>query len=305
MNTNHRLWLEATRPKTLPLTLVSIVTGSALSFSSGHFSWIVTALAVLTATLLQILSNLANDYGDAVKGTDNEQRIGPKRAMQSGLIDKASMKRAIVINIVLAVIFGSALVLVSLESLQNILIFIALGLLAIVAAITYTMGNKPYGYFGLGDISVFIFFGLLGVIGSYFLQTGSFDYWLILPSVGCGLLAVSVLNVNNMRDIENDAACGKRTVVVRLGTQRAKRYHLLLLLGAFLAFSTYLFMQSTPVWLSIPFAFSAIVLAKHAYQVWNAPTPRHFIPMMSGMVKCCLIINILFSGVIVVQTITS
>ncbi|MDN3684170.1 1,4-dihydroxy-2-naphthoate octaprenyltransferase [Vibrio sinaloensis] len=168
----------------------------------------------------KFLSNLANDYGDAVKGTDNDQRLGPMRAIQSGDVSLKDMKSAIIINIALTIASGLVLVIYALDSLQSILAFIGLGVLAIVAAIAYTVGNKPYGYVGLGDISVFIFFGLLGVAGTYFLHTGIVVSSLILPAVGCGLLAVAVLNINNMRDIENDEECGKRTVAVRLGQQK-------------------------------------------------------------------------------------
>ncbi len=215
------------------------------------------------------------------------------------------MKQAITINIILTVASGFLLIFHALDSLQNILIFIALGILAILAAIAYTMGNKPYGYVGLGDISVFLFFGLLGVAGTYFLHTGTVDYLLALPAIGCGLLAVSVLNVNNMRDIENDSACGKRTVAVRLGQQGAKRYHLLLLVCAFLAFAIYLTSQPKPLWISIPFLLSAVLLIKHGKSVWTSEKPAQIAPMMPIIVKCSLLTNLLFSGVIIAQTITS
>lgn len=151
------IWLDAARPKTLPLALVSILTGSSLAFANDQFSLSIALLAFLTATLLQILSNLANDYGDAVKGTDNDKRLGPMRAMQSGAVTAQTMKQAIILNIVFTVIAGLILIFHALSSLESILSFIALGVLAIVAAIAYTVGNKPYGYIGLGDLSVFIF----------------------------------------------------------------------------------------------------------------------------------------------------
>lgn len=163
------------------------------------------------------------------------------------------MKRAMAINVILTMVSGLALVLYAFDNLQNILIFIGLGVLAILAAIAYTVGNKPYGYVGLGDSSVFRFFGLLGVSGSFFLHTGYIEWSLLLPSLGCGLLAVAVLNVNNMRDIENDAQCGKRTVAVRLGQVRAKQYHFALLFGAVAAFAGYLVLQDKPLWISLPF----------------------------------------------------
>lgn len=305
MKNSLRIWFDAARPKTLPLALVSIFTGSALAFSSGRFAPAIAVLALLTATLLQILSNLANDYGDAVKGTDNEKRLGPMRAIQSGEVSLADMKQAIIINVVLTIIAGLGLVLYALDSLQSILAFIGLGVLAMAAAIAYTVGNKPYGYVGLGDLSVFIFFGLLGVSGTYFLHTGSIDWSLFLPSLGCGLLAVAVLNVNNMRDIENDAECGKRTVAVRLGQQRAKQYHFLLLAGALVAFGGYLLMQSKPVWISLPFLLSLIIVTRHSRAVWATQKPAQIAPMLPVIVKCSLVTNLLFVGVVIAQTLTS
>ena len=305
MKQSLRIWLDAARPKTLPLALVSILTGSVLAYSTHQFSWMIAILAFLTATLLQILSNLANDYGDAVKGTDNDKRLGPVRAIQSGAVTQADMKQAIVINIVLTMLAGLALVFYALDSLQSILAFIGLGVLAIVAAIAYTVGNKPYGYVGLGDVSVFIFFGLLGVAGTFFLHTGIVAPLLVLPAIGCGLLAVAVLNINNMRDIENDEECGKRTVAVRLGQKNAKHYHTLRLAGAVVAFIVYLLLQPVPVWLSLPFLLSVLVIYKHGKAVWQAEQPAQIAPMMPVIVKCSLVTNLLFAGVVIAQTLAS
>ncbi|MCG9680396.1 1,4-dihydroxy-2-naphthoate polyprenyltransferase [Vibrio sp. Isolate24] len=305
MKQSLRIWLDAARPKTLPLALVSILTGSVLAYSTHQFSLMITVLAFVTATLLQILSNLANDYGDAVKGTDNDNRLGPMRAIQSGAVTQTDMKHAIVINIVLTMVAGLSLVFYALDSLQSILAFIGLGVLAIVAAIAYTMGNKPYGYVGLGDVSVFIFFGLLGVAGTFFLHTGIVAPLLILPAVGCGLLAVAVLNINNMRDIENDQECGKRTVAVRLGQKNAKHYHSALLVGALVAFIGYLIVQPVPVWLSLPFLLSVLVIYKHGRAVWQAKKPAQIAPMMPVVVKCSLVTNLLFAGVVIAQTLVS
>ncbi|MEF1290469.1 1,4-dihydroxy-2-naphthoate polyprenyltransferase [Vibrio sp. M260118] len=299
------IWLDAARPKTLPLALVSILTGSVLAYSTHQFSLVVALLAFVTATLLQILSNLANDYGDAVKGTDNANRLGPIRAIQSGSVTQKDMKQAMIINVVLTIVSGLALVMYALESLQSILAFIGLGILAIIAAIAYTVGNKPYGYVGLGDISVFIFFGLLGVAGTYFLHTGIVAPLLVLPAIGCGLLAVAVLNINNMRDIENDEVCGKRTVAVRLGQKRAKQYHFALLAGAVVAFATYLIHQPSPIWISLPFLLSLLVTFKHGRAVWLAEKPAHIAPMMPVIVKCSMVTNLLFAGVVIAQTLAS
>ncbi|MBR9873038.1 1,4-dihydroxy-2-naphthoate polyprenyltransferase [Vibrio sp. J1-1] len=305
MKQSLQIWLDAARPKTLPLALVSILTGSVLAYAAGQFSLPISLMAFVTATLLQILSNLANDYGDAVKGTDNEKRLGPMRALQSGAVTKGQMKQAISFNIVLTVISGLILVFYSLSSLESILTFIGLGILAILAAIAYTMGSKPYGYVGLGDISVFLFFGLLGVSGTYFLHTGHVDTTLFLPALGCGLLAVAVLNINNMRDIDNDRECGKRTVAVRLGQQKAKQYHFILLGGAILAFAVYLLIQDKPVWISLPFLLSIYFVAHHGKAVWETEKPAQIAPMLPVIVKCSLATNVLFATIVVAQTLVS
>ncbi|WP_045386367.1 1,4-dihydroxy-2-naphthoate polyprenyltransferase [Vibrio rotiferianus] len=305
MKQSLQIWLEAARPKTLPLALVSILTGSVLAYSAGHFSLTIAIMALVTATLLQILSNLANDYGDAVLGTDNDNRLGPQRAMQSGVVTADQMKKAIIFNIILTAIAGLTLVFYALSSFESILTFIGLGILAILAAIAYTMGSKPYGYVGLGDLSVFLFFGLLGVSGTYFLHTGHVDATLFLPALGCGLLAVAVLNINNMRDIENDSQCGKRTMAVRLGQRKAKQYHFILLGSALVAFASYLLIQGKPVWISLPFLVSVYVVAQHGRAVWQTQQPAQIAPMMPVVVKCSLVTNVLFATIVVAQTLVS
>lgn len=305
MNQSISIWLEAARPKTLPLALVSILTGSTLAYSMGHFSLLVMLLALVTAILLQILSNLANDYGDSIKGTDNDARLGPMRALQSGAVSLNGMRQAIGINVVLTMLSGLTLVLYALDSWESIFSFLGLGVLAIAAAIAYTVGSKPYGYIGLGDLSVFIFFGLLGVYGTYFLHSGSIENRLLLPSIGCGLFAVAVLNVNNMRDIENDKACGKRTVAVRLGTELAKWYHFVLIAGALVAFSSYLLLQTASIWISIPFAFSFVVIKTHIIAVKHVRDPIDIAPMLPVIVKCAVLTNLLFIAVVVAQTLVS
>jgi 1,4-dihydroxy-2-naphthoate octaprenyltransferase len=225
--------------------------------------------------------------------------------MQSGAVSASQMKKAIICNIILTAIAGLTLVFYALSSVESILTFIGLGILAIIAAIAYTMGSKPYGYVGLGDLSVFIFFGLLGVSGTYFLHTGHIESALFLPALGCGLLAVAVLNINNMRDIENDTECGKRTMAVRLGQRRAKQYHFLLLGGALIAFTAYLLIQDKPMWASLPFLLGIYVVAQHGKAVWDTEHPAQIAPMMPVVVKCSLVTNVLFATVVVTQTLMS
>ncbi|CCK09153.1 1,4-dihydroxy-2-naphthoate octaprenyltransferase [Cronobacter sakazakii 696] len=210
-------WLESLRPRTLPLAFSAILVGSALAGWQGYFDPVITLLALLTAGLLQILSNLANDYGDAVKGSDQPDRLGPLRGMQKGAITAPQMKRAIQLTVALICVSGLALVYVACHSMADVLGFLALGALSILAAITYTVGTRPYGYMGLGDVSVLIFFGWLSVLGSWYLQAHTLITPVWLPATACGLLAAAVLNINNLRDIDSDRRNGKNTLAVRLG----------------------------------------------------------------------------------------
>ncbi len=226
-------WISAFRLRTLPLALSSILMGNALALKYDHFNGLIFAFAVLTTVLLQILSNLANDYGDSIHGADSEHREGPSRAVQAGLISAQQMKQAMYIFGILSLLSGIVLLFLAFrEQWVMLVVFLGLGLAAIYAAVTYTAGKNPYGYAGLGDISVFLFFGLVGVVGSFFLQTQSFDWWLVLPAISCGTFAVGVLNVNNIRDIDSDIKAGKRSIPVRIGRDRAVIYHgILLILG--------------------------------------------------------------------------
>lgn len=225
------IWIQAFRLRTLPLALSSAILGSFLAYSQGTFKWHIFVLATLTSIFLQILSNLANDYGDALKGTDNDGRIGPRRVTTSGLVTRREMRMMINFFIVLSLVSGTLLIFTGLLhiSWKTILFFFILGLSAIYAAIKYTIGKNPYGYVGLGDVFVFIYFGIVGVAGTYYLHTTVFDPWILLPASAIGLLSSGVLNLNNMRDIENDTRAGKKTLVVFIGSKAAKYYHLALI----------------------------------------------------------------------------
>ncbi len=261
-------WLSAARPRTLPLALASIILGSFLAASQGAFDWGLFLLAVFTAACLQILSNLANDYGDSVHGADRPERIGPQRAVQSGAISKGEMKRGMAAMGVAAAIAGILLVWLAFgEHNSNLFwLFIGLGGLAIAAAIGYTAGIRPYGYAGLGDLSVLIFFGWVGVVGSYFLYVKRLDWEIMLPATSCGLLAVAVLNVNNMRDIDSDAIAGKRSIPVRIGLENARRYHIVLLGGAIATAFTYAAINFQG-WGSFLFLLSLPLMVKTGHSV--------------------------------------
>lgn len=261
-------WIGAFRLRTLPLALSCIGMGGFLAANAHAFRWDIFLLCVSTTIFLQILSNLANDYGDTVNGADNDQRTGPSRAVQAGAITLGQMKAAVSIFVCLCLASGVALLLVSFGFDWNaILFFFGLGVLSIVAAIAYTVGKRPYGYAGLGDVSVLIFFGLVGVLGSYYLFTKQVSWTETLLALSCGFFSIGVLNVNNMRDIESDRAAGKFSIPVRIGKKMAARYHWFLILGGLGAAIVYtlleyqtpfqfLFLLSVPLFLRIGFAVS-------------------------------------------------
>jgi 1,4-dihydroxy-2-naphthoate octaprenyltransferase len=222
-----KAWLSAFRLRTLPLAFSSIITGSAIAYYHLSFNLSIFILALLTTLFLQILSNLANDYGDGLSGVDNENRVGPQRAVQSGKISLNHMKKAMIVFVLLSLDTGIPLVIIGTKSIGiNWLIgFLTLGITAIIAAIKYTAGKNPYGYKGWGDVFVFLFFGLVGVMGTYFLHTQNFKFDTVFPAISIGCFSAAVLNLNNLRDIENDKACGKNTLAVKLGWEKGKIYH--------------------------------------------------------------------------------
>ncbi|MGY6557867.1 MAG: 1,4-dihydroxy-2-naphthoate polyprenyltransferase [Nitritalea sp.] len=236
-------WLHALRLRTLPLALSSILLGSIFAHQENQFQGILFLLAALTTIFLQILSNLANDYGDTVHGADSASRKGPVRAVQSGIISLPAMKRAMYLFGALSLLTGLSLIYLALPDLKQLLLFLCLGLLAIYAAITYTSGKNPYGYIGLGDLSVFVFFGLLGVGGTYFLYTGTVNWSILLPATSLGFFSTAVLNINNIRDIESDVQAGKRSIPVRIGRKRAVIYNWVLIVGGNMALLLYVFIS--------------------------------------------------------------
>lgn len=295
-NEKLKMWWETARPKTLPLALASIFTGSALGYWANPegFNGVVMALCLLTTILLQVLSNFANDYGDHQKGSDTEERIGPLRGIQKGGISASELKWGLIVMVLASFISGSLLIGIAYENLSDLLAFAGLGILAIIAAITYTVGAKPYGYMGLGDISVLVFFGLLGVGGTYYLQTHSIDTAIILPAIGSGLLASAVLNINNLRDIEQDAKAGKNTLAVRLGPHKGRVYHCLLLSIAALCYVIFALSTATS-WANYLFLLAFPLLAKHAIFVYRSQEPSALRPILAQMSMISLFINILFS----------
>lgn len=292
-NSPFQIWLSTARPKTLPLALASIFVGAALAYRFDGFDFGVTGLALLTTLLLQILSNFANDYGDYVKGADTAERIGPKRAIQHGMISGAQLKRALSVVALLSFASGVGLIAYSYQSLQDIVVFLSLGILAIISAITYTVGKKAYGYLGLGDLFVLIFFGLLAVIGTFYLQTHRLQWDIWLPAFGCGLLSVAVLNINNLRDREQDKKVGKNTLIVRIGGENGKKYHLLLLVLAVLSYLIFALLHFSSVW-NLLFLLSLPLLAKHGLFVWRHQEGAQLRPLLGQMAGLALLTNVLF-----------
>jgi len=223
-------WISAFRLRTLPLSLSCIGMAAFLAAAAGKFDGLLFTLCCLTTVFLQILSNLANDYGDSINGADHAGRKGPQRAVQSGVITSSQMRNAVVLFSVLCLLSGIGLLLIAFGFDWNALFFfLVLGLLCIAAAIAYTVGRKPYGYAGLGDLSVLVFFGLVGVMGSLYLFTRRVDYIDVLPALSCGFFSIAVLNVNNIRDIDSDRQAGKFSIPVRIGRDKALAYHWFLL----------------------------------------------------------------------------
>ena len=239
-----RAWISAFRLRTLPLALSSIGMGSFLAAADNIFRIDVLLWSALTTVLLQILSNLANDYGDTVNGADSELRVGPVRAVQSGALSVLEIKLGIILFAILSLLSGLYLLSISVGIGSNLFYwFLGFGLLSILAAYTYTAGSRPYGYAGLGDIMVMIFFGLLGVGGSYFLYGLILNYEILLPSIAMGALATGVLNINNIRDINSDLEAGKQTIPVRFGRRKAIFYHWFLLIMAIVLSGIYIFIS--------------------------------------------------------------
>lgn len=295
MTNKTHAWVHAFRLRTLPLALSSIILASMLAVTHQSFSWAVAILAAVTTLFLQILSNLSNDYGDSANGIDNDERVGPVRAIQSGVISPQEMKRMVLIFAGLAFISGVFLIYAGTHHLEMSygLLFLLLGIAAIVAAIKYTVGKNPFGYRGLGDLYVFIFFGLAGTVGTYFLQTNTLPFSIFLPAISVGFLSVGVLNINNMRDIINDERSGKRTIVVMIGSKVAKIYHLLLIIIAFVLASVYVLINFGS-WHNFLYVLAFIPLVLHLKRVWENKEPSLLDPELKVLALCTLLFSVLF-----------
>lgn len=295
MGTSFRAWVQAARLRTLPLSLSGIITGTAMAICQGFFDPFVFALALATTIAFQVTSNFANDYGDGVKGLDGEDRIGPKRALQSGALGRATLKRGIVISVAISLLLALVLIYTAFgsEQILYVILFFILGILSIWAAIKYTIGSSPYGYRGLGDLFVFLFFGLLGVLGSMFLQTKSLDWPSLLPAIAIGLLCVGVLNLNNLRDMESDRRHGKITLVVQMGFGPGKIYHSLLMILALICFVVYFFVAKTG-WESSLCLLAFIPVLAHLAKVLRTSDPGKLDGELKKLSLSTFILSILF-----------
>lgn len=290
-----KVWIGAIRLRTLPLALASIVLGSTLAAVWQPFNWLVAFFCVITALLLQILSNLANDFGDSQHGADLMERQGPARAVQSGAITNRQMLMAMALAACLSVISGLLLLYSAfgVNSREYFILFIILGAFAILAAVAYTAGIRPYGYAGLGDLSVLIFFGWMAVMGSYFLNTLRFDWIIMLPATASGLLAVAVLNVNNLRDIDSDRKADKKTIPVRMGKKNGRIYHWVLLSLAIISAVAYVLITFYSYWQFL-FLLVLPLLFRHGRAVWQTFDPLKLNPHLKQLSIITLIFVLLF-----------
>ncbi len=288
-------WIKAARLRTLPLAMSGILMGAALSFLDDGFNSTVTILAIVTALFIQIFSNFANDYGDSQKGTDNHHRVGPKRTVQSGEISPKQMKAGMFVLIVLSLVSGIGLVAEGTKGLHvtTFLLFLAFGIVSLIAAFRYTAGSNPYGYAGLGDVAVFLFFGILPVVGTYFLNAHQIHPDIFLPAFSIGLFSAGVLNLNNMRDIENDRNSGKKTVVVRMGRATAKTYHTLLISGGMLCAVAFpvIHQSSGTQWF---FVLAFPLFIRDLVQINRISEPKNFDPFLKKLSLATLLFTVLF-----------
>ena len=301
-----KTWIKASRPRTVLLSFSGVLLGGFLAFNQLRSLSLskgrpcpVILFAALTAVLLQVLSNLANDYGDFKKGTDSAKRVGPQREMQSGAITEKEMKHGLAVTAALCFISGALLIFVFAGlTWKELAVFAALGLGAVLAALLYTLGKRPYGYRGLGDLFCFLFFGWAAVAGTYYLATKSLDFSVLLPATAMGFLSNAVLNINNMRDVENDKASGKNSIVVKLGLKKAFVYHCLLIVGAFVCLTVYLVLHHAVwypylFWLLFPLFLKDLIAIKKT-------KPELLDPFLGRQVKHSFLLVVVYGILLII-----
>ncbi len=291
-------WIKAIRLRTLPLSLATIALGSMLAASYNFHQWTLTIGAVLTTVFLQVLSNLANDYGDSQNGADHHKRKGPERMVQAGRITMKEMYKAIILFSGLSFLSGTWLCLAAFQwNTPRFWVFFGMLILCIYAAIKYTAGKNPYGYKAMGDISVFIFFGLFGVAASFYLHTSQLYLEVLLPAMSVGLLSTGVLNLNNMRDIPSDSQAGKVTIPILLGLRKAKLYHSILIILALATGLAFVLIKESPVqWYHFIFLLMSPLLFLHLIQIWKIKVHIEFDPLLKKLAIATLLFCLLFGA---------
>ena len=297
-------WIEAARLRTLPLSVSGIIVGSMYALRPTEnietptevFSWTIFGLAILTTLGLQVLSNFANDYGDGVKGTDNADRVGPVRAIQSGMITPQAMKRAIITTSVLTLFSAILLIYFAFRNtnLWYSVFYLVLGVLAIISAIRYTVGKTAYGYRGFGDVFVFIFFGLVSTLGVNFLYSKQLDLDLFLPASAIGLLSTGVLNLNNMRDEASDRKSNKNTIVVQIGGVKAKKYHYFIVVSAMILIVLFAIKSAYRLDQYL-FVLAYIPLTKHLITVYKNNNAKELDPELKKLALSTFALSILLA----------
>lgn len=297
-----KIWLEAARLRTLPLSLSGIILGSAIAYTDHVFRWDICLLALLTTLFFQILSNFANDLGDTLKGADNEGRIGPTRAVQSGGITIKEMKVGVTIASIASLISATLLIAISSDGkdFSFWIFYLALAVLCVVAAIMYTIGKKAYGYLGLGDLFVFLFFGFVSVIGVYHLYPESvsmyaIEWKLLFPAITIGGLSTAVLNLNNMRDRENDQKVNKHTLVVKIGREKAKIYHTFIVLTAIFSMIFFILLYYPTNYYMLALSLPVFLLLMHLKKVRSVTNDREFDPFLKTVALTTFSLSILFT----------
>lgn len=293
-----KIWIRAARPRTVLLSFSGVLMGGFLSATQEVFRPWVIVFAAITAVLLQVLSNLANDLGDFVKGTDNSQRKGPQRELQSGAINEKEMLIGIALIGAVTLLSGAILIFFLAHlTWSELAVFAVLGIAAVLAALFYTLGKHPYGYRGLGDVFCFLFFGWVAVFGTYYLSTKSLDFSLLLPASTMGFMSNAVLNINNMRDYDNDKASGKNSLVVKMGLKWAFAYHLILIIGAFACLTLFCVVKHLPFY-SYAFWLLAPLFAKDLFRIKKLE-PAQLDPMLPKQVIKTFLLVLVF-GITVV-----
>src|SRR3569623_786372 len=292
-------WDLATRLETITLAVISTGLGSSLAIFTGKFSWVLGVLAMLIASLLQIICNLANDYGDFLQGADLINQIKPPSAIQMKLVTLTQVRHTLRWGIICVVVLGVVLLYWATLSWISVCFFSMIGVLAVVASMTYTLGNKPYGYQGWGDIAVFTFFGLVGVGGTYYLHTQQCSNIWLLPAVSCGSLAVGLLNVNNIRDLDADMQSGKYTIPVRIGRKAALYYHWSLLTVSVVAILVFLLRYVYTLW---PYTCLCTVpwLLQHGILV-SCGAPAQLTEQLQSLFRIILVFAVLLSAGIIIE----